>query len=216
MTAAVETSYPTIGLPGAGNDVTVRLATSAHYRRPLMGMLYRLGIAVVTGAADSDALIIGAASVDEGIELCADLADLRTGQPRLLVAERFTSAGALKALRHDIRVMLSFCDVTPDRLLSAIESARHGDSRLSSDVVTALLRDGGTSSRTGPIDRSPVTVRQREVLTLMAAGHSNAAIAQLLGCSEHTVKNVIYELMAKLRVRNRAHAVAYAVRTGLI
>jgi DNA-binding NarL/FixJ family response regulator len=214
VTAAVETSYPTTGVPGAGNDVTVRLATSAHYRRPLMGMLYRLGIAVVIGAADSDALIIGAASVDEGIELCADL---RTGQPRLLVAERFTSAGALKALRHDIRVMLSFCDVTPDRLLSAIESARHGDSRLSSDVVSALLRDGGTTSRTGgPIARPPVTVRQREVLTLMAAGHSNAAIAHLLGCSEHTVKNVIYDLMAKLRVRNRAHAVAYAVRTGLI
>jgi DNA-binding CsgD family transcriptional regulator len=50
----------------------------------------------------------------------------------------------------------------------------------------------------------------------MADGLGNAAIAQVLCCSEHTVKNVIYDLTARLQVRNRAHAVAYAVRRGLV
>jgi len=54
------------------------------------------------------------------------------------------------------------------------------------------------------------------VLRLMAEGHGNAGIARLLHCSEHTVKNVVYEIMARLQARNRAHAVARAVRHGLI
>ncbi|KJY45049.1 LuxR family transcriptional regulator, partial [Streptomyces sp. NRRL S-444] len=53
-------------------------------------------------------------------------------------------------------------------------------------------------------------------LTLMAEGHGNAVIARTLSCSEHTIKNVIYELMSRLQARNRAHAVACAVRHSLI
>jgi DNA-binding CsgD family transcriptional regulator len=61
-----------------------------------------------------------------------------------------------------------------------------------------------------------LTARQAAVLGLMAEGDGNAVIARTLRCSEHTVKNVIYELMGRLQARNRAHAVAYGVRCGLI
>jgi DNA-binding NarL/FixJ family response regulator len=61
-----------------------------------------------------------------------------------------------------------------------------------------------------------LTARQTAVLGLMAEGDNNAVIARTLRCSEHTVKNVIYELMSRLQARNRAHAVAHAVRHGLI
>ncbi|PYC60694.1 DNA-binding response regulator, partial [Streptomyces tateyamensis] len=60
--------------------------------------------------------------------------------------------------------------------------------------------------------KSPLTARQTAVLSLVADGHDNAAIARTLDCSPHTVKNVIYELM----VNNRAHAVGRAVRLGLV
>jgi DNA-binding NarL/FixJ family response regulator len=50
----------------------------------------------------------------------------------------------------------------------------------------------------------------------MAEGLGNADIARVLCCSEHTVKNVIYDLTARLQVRNRAHAVACAVRRGIV
>jgi DNA-binding NarL/FixJ family response regulator len=62
----------------------------------------------------------------------------------------------------------------------------------------------------------PLTARQTSVLRLMADGHGNGEIARMLSCSEHTVKNAIYDLMARLQVRNRAQAVASAIRTGLI
>ncbi|WP_236656084.1 response regulator transcription factor [Streptacidiphilus jiangxiensis] len=61
-----------------------------------------------------------------------------------------------------------------------------------------------------------MTIRQTAVLDLMADGHGNAVIARTLRCSEHTVKNTIYDLMSRLQARNRAHAVAHALRHGLI
>ncbi|MFJ3170967.1 response regulator transcription factor [Streptomyces roseus] len=71
-------------------------------------------------------------------------------------------------------------------------------------------------SAAAPADAPRLTARQTAVLTLMAEGHGNAVIARTLSCSEHTIKNVIYELMSRLQARNRAHAVACAVRHSLI
>ncbi|WP_084724728.1 response regulator transcription factor [Streptacidiphilus melanogenes] len=64
--------------------------------------------------------------------------------------------------------------------------------------------------------RPVLTSRQTAVLDLMAEGHGNAVIARTLSCSEHTVKNTIYDLMSRLQARNRAHAVAHGLRHGLI
>jgi DNA-binding NarL/FixJ family response regulator len=78
---------------------------------------------------------------------------------------------------------------------------------LARDRLATALRGGAGS---------PLTPRQTTVLALLANGYGNAAIARRLGCSEHTVKNVVYELMGRLQARNRAHAVALAVRAGLV
>ncbi|MBO4205978.1 helix-turn-helix transcriptional regulator [Micromonospora sp. CPCC 206060] len=61
-----------------------------------------------------------------------------------------------------------------------------------------------------------LTAQQLRVLELVANGYDNAGIARELHCSPHSVKNVIYDLMARLQVRNRVHAAAYAIRRGLI
>ncbi|MEU9179047.1 helix-turn-helix transcriptional regulator [Streptomyces sp. NPDC048550] len=88
-------------------------------------------------------------------------------------------------------------------------------------IDTAAAAGTATASAPGPRSAAPpdaprLTARQTAVLTLMAEGHGNAVIARTLSCSEHTVKNVIYELMSRLQARNRAHAVACAVRHSLI
>lgn len=61
-----------------------------------------------------------------------------------------------------------------------------------------------------------LTAREVDILRFIADGHSNVHIARSLSCSQHTVKNVIHGMMARLQLRNRAHAAAYAVRAGLI
>ena len=57
--------------------------------------------------------------------------------------------------------------------------------------------------------------RECEVLSLIARGMSNAEIALALTVSEHTVKSHVQNLLGKLNLRNRIHAVIYAFETGL-
>ncbi|MET0864190.1 MAG: helix-turn-helix transcriptional regulator, partial [Nakamurella sp.] len=54
------------------------------------------------------------------------------------------------------------------------------------------------------------------VLKLVAGGHDTAEIASLLSYSQRTVKNILHDVTTRLQLRNRSHAVAYAVREGLI
>jgi DNA-binding NarL/FixJ family response regulator len=63
---------------------------------------------------------------------------------------------------------------------------------------------------------SGLTEREIDVLRLVSEGFTVEEIAQKLRYSERTVKNVIHGLMKRLNLRNRVHAVAYALRCGLI
>ncbi|MFC8914707.1 response regulator transcription factor [Streptomyces sp. NPDC057116] len=78
----------------------------------------------------------------------------------------------------------------------------------------------GAARPTGPpavsgVGPEQLTDRERQVLRLMADGLSNAEIAGSLTLSEHTVKTHVQNLLGKLRLRNRVHAVVYAFETGL-
>jgi DNA-binding NarL/FixJ family response regulator len=166
------------------------------------------------GSADT-VVIAAAATVDEALETCRS-----GGHSTLLVADTFSAPGVLRAVRSGVRTMLRSADATPAQLEAAVRSAHDGDGRVPHEVLVRLL---GGPPAAPPRDRrrpaGPVpslTARQSAVLALLADGLANADIAEVLCCSEHTVKNVIYDLTARLQVRNRAHAVAYAVRRGLV
>ena len=60
------------------------------------------------------------------------------------------------------------------------------------------------------------SAREIEVLRLLANGLSTREVARRLAYSERTIKNVVYDLTARHGLRNRTHAVAVAVRAGLV
>jgi DNA-binding NarL/FixJ family response regulator len=76
---------------------------------------------------------------------------------------------------------------------------------------------GDGSPRTPPSrSRAGLSDRETEVLRLVADGKDTQAIARELSYSERTVKNVLHDVTTRLQLRNRSHAVAYALREGLI
>ena len=78
------------------------------------------------------------------------------------------------------------------------------------DLVAAI--DGACGTPVSPHRLSP---REREVLALIAAGHSNAAIANALSISVPTVKRHITTILGKLDLDSRTAAATWAVRNGL-
>lgn len=78
----------------------------------------------------------------------------------------------------------------------------------------------GLGSREGPGRHTPVlaslTPREREILTLIAQGHSNREIAKLLYVSESTVKNHISSIYKKVGLNGRSRLVLLAIQNGLV
>lgn len=178
-------------------------------REGVLSALRDAGVSV-SPAASPDAVVVSAAgTVGEALAGWAS-----RECPVVVVADSVSADDARRAVRSGVKTMVR-SNAGPNQLVAALHSARDGDGRLPHEVLVRLL-GGSPEPPVRPRIPTSLTPRQTAVLTLMADGHGNAAIATALACSEHTVKNVIYDLMARLHVRNRAHAVAFAVRTGLI
>ncbi|GAA0968616.1 response regulator transcription factor [Acrocarpospora macrocephala] len=101
-------------------------------------------------------------------------------------------------------------DVDPAALISAIRAVHGGQVLLAPEAADAML--DGPNPATTPI---LLTEREREVLTLIAAGRSNREIARELLVAEKTVKTHVSNVLMKLGVQDRTQAALYAVRHGL-
>jgi DNA-binding NarL/FixJ family response regulator len=95
--------------------------------------------------------------------------------------------------------------------LAVADFERLGATR-DADAAAALLRDLGAGGRAWPRGHGQLTKRESEVLPLLAAGLSNADIAERLYISRRTAEHHVANIISKLGLRNRAEAAAYAVR----
>jgi DNA-binding NarL/FixJ family response regulator len=106
----------------------------------------------------------------------------------------------------------------PEELIAAIHTIAAGDSLLSPSVTSRVI--ARMAAQPSP-DRSAgerlewLTPREREVLALVARGHSNGEIAAELVIEESTVKTHVRRILQKLRLRDRVQAVIFAYESGL-
>lgn len=106
-------------------------------------------------------------------------------------------------------------------LIEAVRIASRGDTYLYPRIARLLVTDYLRRVEAGVPDErdaayDTLTQREREILKLIAEGHTNKEIAELLVLSVKTVENHRYSLMNKLNAHDRGELIKYAIRVGLI
>ena len=142
------------------------------------------------------------------------------GVPVVLIAAEITEAELLTAVECRVVAILPRPAVTAERLAHSVTAAAAGGGVMPPNLVGELLKHIERLQRDVLTPYGPtaagLTAREVDVLRLMADGLDTVEIAGRLNYSERTVKNVIYGVTHRLNLRNRSHAVAYALRSGLI
>ncbi len=134
---------------------------------------------------------------------------------RILVLTTFdTDRNVVDAL-HAGAIGFLLKDAPADQLTAAIRAAATGDAVLAPSVARRVTEELARRRTPDGISRLEVlTARERDVLTRMAEGMSNAEIAERLFISEGTVKTHVARILQKLGVRDRLQAVVVAYRAG--
>lgn len=165
-----------------------------------------IDVAIVDVTATHGCDTIGEVAAAGGTRIIACVANEDEG---LADAVRAREAGAIGLLRKDT--------LTQALLEAAVRAAADGAGVIAEgllDVLPPVQLAVVADPETAPL--SPLTEREQRVLALIAEGHPTREVALRLSYSERTVKNVLHDAATKLNARTRSHAVAHAVRAGLI
>lgn len=211
------------GDPGTTQPDAARLAVCAAdpiTQLALISYIRRQPHLMLTGwGAPAD--IVVAALQDPDAEALAQLREQITDDPLLIViVDGDWSVDLHTALEAGVRGVLFRRDFTWERFSEALREVRAGHGDLPTALQGRLIDQMRHIQREvlAPRGLTPggLTTREADVLQLVAEGHELHDIGVKLGYSERTVKNVLYAIIKRHQLRNRAHAVGYAIRHGLI
>ncbi len=142
------------------------------------------------------------------------------GGRAVLVVGALREAELLDVIECGVGAIVWRGEATAPRLMQAVVAAARGDGDLPADLIGRLVEQVGTLHRSAAgrvgVHASGLAPREVDVLRLVAEGLDTGEIAGKLSYSERTVKNVMHGLTTRLHLRNRAHAVAHALREGYI
>ncbi|MCW2540543.1 MAG: hypothetical protein JWN95_2268 [Frankiales bacterium] len=173
-------------------------------------------------------------SVADVLVMCVDIVDPATliklrdaaASRRLrtiLVTDHMAEEHISAAAACRVVTVLGRHEVTPQRLPDEVvhayrDRATNAESSPGSEraraSLDARLRD--LLAQNGARSEAIFDSRELDVLRLLAEGHGTSEIAERIAYSERTVKNLLYAILTRLQARNRSHAVACALRAGLI
>ncbi len=179
-----------------------------------------LTILPTDSARPPEVAVIVADLVDEHTIRLIERARRRTQTRVVAVVGRVDGGGVLAAVEAGVTALLRRIDATRQRLVEAIRVAASGEGMLPPDLLGRLLSHDDAAARPAPagprLTFGGLTPRELTVLRLVADGYSTSEIAHRLAYSERTIKNALHDLTSRLQLRNRSHAVAFALREGLI
>lgn len=177
----------------------------------------------VVEGGDVDSAVVALVVTDEvdGEATRAVRAIQRNGCPRVvLVVTHLDDGGVFASVEAGACGLVRRAEAQPERLVGAIHAAARGDGTVPPDLLGRLLDHVSRLQQQVLAPRglsfSGFTDREVEVLRLVAEGLDTGEIAHRLSYSERTIKNVIHDVTTRLNLRNRSHAVAYAMRAGVL
>jgi DNA-binding NarL/FixJ family response regulator len=148
-----------------------------------------------------------------GVEVLSALARESALPPTLLLTTFEDDAALIGGIRAGARGFL-LKGTTPDTLVEAIRTVAAGGTFLHAALTPST---NVADMRVPPLSAAdPLTVREREVLSLMTNGLANTQIAAALRLGEGTVRNHVSSILAKLGVSDRTKAVLVALRQRLV
>ena len=175
--------------------------------------------AVTMAAALSPQVVIldVAMPILNGIEAAEQILKANSQMGVILLTMHADESYVLRALHVGVKGYL-LKESAEDDLLLAIRAVAHGKPFFSRAINEVLLEDYMRVLKQQGLSDSfeLLTVREREVLQLLAEGKTNKEVATLLDVSPYTVESHRTNLMQKLNVHNTAEIVLYAVRKGLV
>ncbi|MBP2324821.1 DNA-binding NarL/FixJ family response regulator [Kibdelosporangium banguiense] len=156
---------------------------------------------------------------DEAIQLLRRLQRSSRARVGLMVGQ-FEHNVLHTTVECGVAALIRRSEASQDRLVTMITALARGEGVLPGDLLGRLLDQVGRLQRKVLDPRgltlSTLTAREADMLRLVAEGLDTAEIAAKTSFSERTVKNVLHEVITRLNLRNRAHAVGYVMRHGLI
>jgi DNA-binding NarL/FixJ family response regulator len=211
-------------LPHASGEVirVLVVSPSSGARRALEDVVAQdPGVALLAGADPSE--LPDVIVFDSGLESYPPLPMLLERRPSsdakafVVLLEDLDGEAGARALRAGARAVLPR-SASPQEIRAAVRAAAAGLASLPAALAGALLDGRSPDSAAAPLDTGDhiLTPREREILTLLGEGLVNREIGVRLGISEHTVKTHLAAIYEKLKVSNRAEAVATGLRRGLV
>ena len=138
----------------------------------------------------------------------------------VLVSGEMAEAEILTAVEAGVCAVARRAEATPEMLVRLVKAAAAGEGALPPDLLGRLLNRVSRLQRhvlePRGLQLAGITTREGEVLRLVASGLSTQEIAEKLCYSQRTVKSIIHDVTNRFQLKNRAHAVAYALKEGLI
>ncbi|MEV6415988.1 response regulator transcription factor [Kribbella sp. NPDC051718] len=164
--------------------------------------------------------LVAVDSLDGGAVQVLRSATQRGCRRTVLIGSTIDDEALMTAVELGVSGVLRRTDATADRIVHLLQAAAAGDGSLPPDLLGRLLGQVSRMQRhvLAPrgLSHTGLSDRETQVLRLVADGKDTQEIARELSYSERTVKNVLHDVTSRLQLKNRSHAVAYALREGLI
>ncbi|MCK2239276.1 MULTISPECIES: LuxR C-terminal-related transcriptional regulator [unclassified Crossiella] len=226
MATISRTVETTTGQPGLDR---IAVAVHAADRRladqlePALAVPRELCLLAASESALADVVLVISEMVTDSLvgELIAmSAAARRHGQCFVLVAGPLRERHLPRLFGAGVVSILPYRDVTAHQVVRTVLASHSGQAVLPAGLTRWLVEETRFMRTnllaTQGVTAGGLTVREVEVIRLIAQGEETAGIASRLSYSERTIKKIVKDLMSRLDLRNRAHAVSYALRVGAI